>query len=445
MSDVTEQVHSGQAAILQSEARFRIVACGRRYGKTVTCAKEIRDNLLSHQDGWLAWWVAPTYQQAEIGLRTLLDEMPDEFIAKVNRSKLRVECVTGAVVEFKSADKPDNLRGEGVDELVADEAAEIDQYAYENALRPTLTDSEDSRMIAISTPKGRGWFFEFFHRGQSEDWPEYESFRGPTKDNPFINQSDVADAERELPERVFRQEYLAEFVDETGGVFQELDDTLFTATYELPQDGVDPQSEWVEPPFATGVDFARHEDYRVILTLDSAGRVMHFDRNQGETWPQIQRVVEDVADRYQGVVGVDASRDNKIVADLEASGINIEPVQFSPKRKRELIENLIASVEAGELTSPVIDSLRTELEVFEYDVTRGGNIRYDAPEGFHDDTVDALAIANDVQRHAAKVNVGRTARAGGGEDYGDSDGDAIKEAVDKYKQQYRNAQNGGKW
>ena len=140
-------------------------------------------------------------------------------IESVNRSKLRVEATTGAVVEFKSADKPDNLRGEGVDLLVADEAAEIDQYAYENALRPTLTDSEDSRMIAISTPKGRGWFFEFFQRGRSEDWPEYEAFQGPTTENPFINQSDVDTAERELPERVFRQEYLAEFVEETGSVW----------------------------------------------------------------------------------------------------------------------------------------------------------------------------------------------------------------------------------
>ena len=438
MAEIDEQVHAGQAEILQSDARFRIVACGRRWGKTVTCAKETRDNLLQHGDGWLAWWVAPTYQQAEIGLRTLRDEMPEDFITDVNHSKLRVEAVTGATIEFKSADKPDNLRGEGVDFLIADEAAEIDQYAYENALRPTLTDSEDSRMIAISTPKGRGWFFEFYQRGRSDDWPEYAAFTGTTRENPFINQSDVDDAKRELPDRVFRQEYLAEFIDETGGVFEGLDEHLFTATYELEDfDG--------DPPYATGVDFARHQDYRVICTLDAGGNVVQFDRAQHETWPEIQDRVVAVAESYPGVVAVDASRDNKIVADLEAAGVDIEPVQFSPSRKRELIENLITAIENGELTAPEIDPLRTEMEVFEYDVTRGGNVRYDAPEGFHDDTVDALALAVDARTHASRTDVATTARAGGPDDDNDSDGARIREAVRQYQEQYRQASGGGKW
>jgi hypothetical protein len=380
-------------------------------------------------------------------LRTLIDETPDEFIRDVNRSKLRVTAVTGAVCEFKSADKPDNLRGEGVDLLVADEAAEIDQYAYENALRPTLTDSEDSRMIAISTPKGRGWFFEFYQRGRSDEWPDYEAFQGPTTENPFINQSDVADAKRELPDRVFRQEYLAEFVDETGGVFSDLDDYLFTGTYELPPDGVDPSAEWVTPPFATGVDLARHEDYRVAVTVDRNGHIVQFDRNQGETWPEIQRAVKRISDRYPGVVAIDASRDNKLVSDLEAAGVPIEPVKFSAQRKRDLIENLIAAVEGEELTAPEIQTLRTELEVFEYDVTRGGNLKYDAPEGFHDDTVDALAMAVDARPRAARQDVATTARMGGDDEYGDSDGDALKEAVSEYQQAYRDANGGrgGKW
>jgi len=444
-TEINEQVHEGQAAILQSDVRFRVVACGRRWGKTVTCAKEIRDQLLTHGDGWLAWWVAPTYQQAEIGLRTLLDETPDDFIESVNRSKLRVEAVTGATCEFKSADKPDNLRGEGVDELVADEAAEIDQYAYENALRPTLTDSEDSRMIAISTPKGRGWFFEFFQRGRSDDWPEYEAFQGPTSENPFINQSDVTTAKRELPERVFRQEYLAEFVDETGGVFEDLDEHLFTAEYDLPlspADAVaDPDALAAEPPYATGVDFARHQDYRVAVTVDAAGRIVNFERDQHETWPQIQQAVEDIAADYPGVVAVDASRDNKIVADLEAAGVAVDPVRFSPQRKRELIENLITAIENEELSAPEIPALRSELEVFEYDVTRGGNIRYDAPEGFHDDTVDALALAADARTEAARQGAATTARMGEDTDTGKG---PIEDAVAEYQRQYRDAQRGWK-
>jgi len=151
-----------------------------------------------------------------------------------------------------------------------------------------------------------------------------------------------------------------------------------------------------------------------------------------------------VSDRYPGVVAVDASRDNKIVSDLEADGVNVEPVKFSAQRKRELIENLITAIESEELSAPEIPDLRHEMQVFEYDVTRGGNLRYDAPAGFHDDTVDALALANDVRDAAARTNVAKTARSGGGEDYGDSDGDAIREAVDQYRRQQRDVK-GGKW
>jgi len=92
-------------------------------------------------------------------------------------------------------------------------------------------------------------------------------------------------------------------------------------------------------------------------------------------------------------VTIDASRDNKLVADLEAAGVRIEPFTFGGGKKQDLIENLIATVEAGELAAPEIPSLRSEMEVFEFDVTRAGNVRYDAPEGFHDDTIDSLALA----------------------------------------------------
>ena len=108
----------------------------------------------------------------------------------------------------------------------------------------------------------------------------------------------------------------------------------------------------------------------------------------------VQNRIESAAAEYDGIVAIDASRDNKIVADLADAGLAIEPVKFSPKRKRELIEDLIARVEAGELTAPEIPQLHHEMGVFEYEVKPSGTVRYDAPEGFHDDTVDALALAS---------------------------------------------------
>jgi len=386
MVTITEQVHPGQAEILDSPARFRTVACGRRWGKTELCAIEARDELCENGEGYLVWWVAPTYQQAKIGFRKFRKRMPDELMADINRSNLRIQAVTGAVIEFKSADRPDNLRGEGVDELIIDEMGDIATYAWENALRPTLSDSDDSRMIAIGTPKGRNMFHELFERGKSDDWPQYDSWNLPTTENPFISQSDVQEAKQTLPDRVFQQEYMAQFLDESGGVFTNIDDNLFTESFDI-------ATYEGEGPYHIGVDLARHQDFRVIIAIDTYGTIVEFSRDQGETWPQIQREINRVAAQYDGEICIDASRDNKLVSDLETDGLDITPVTFSPKTKTNLIENLIAGLEAKELSSTEINQLRHELSIFEYDTTRAGNIRYNAPEGFHDDCVDALALA----------------------------------------------------
>jgi len=102
------------------------------------------------------------------------------------------------------------------------------------------------------------------------------------------------------------------------------------------------------------------------------------------------------SDHGDAPVAIDATRDNKLVADLETAGVDIRPVTFSAQRKQALVENLAGALEAGEVTVPADTILATELSVFEYETTRAGNIRYGAPDGHHDDTVDALAMAYDL-------------------------------------------------
>jgi hypothetical protein len=400
--------HPGQRDVLASDARFRIVACGRRWGKTEMSAYEAA-RYLGVPDA-LVWWVAPTYDIADIGFAAVEDALPGPLVAEVKRSKPKsITLKNGSMVSFRSADREDSLRGEGLDLLILDEAAMVPERAWANELRPTLTDTRGD-MVAISTPKGRGWFYRWFERGQTEDHPDAASWRAPTAENPHIDAEEIEAAKREVPDRVFEQEYLARFLDESGGVFTDLDTHLFKDgwEYDLPI-----PAEYTVGPFATGVDFARHQDYRVIITLDGAGRVVYFDRSQHETWPQIQAEVEDVAARYPGVVAVDASRDNKIVSDLETAGLHIEPVQFSATRKRGLIEDLVARIEAGDLTAPELPQLRHELEIFEYDVTAAGNVRYQAPEGFHDDCVDALALAADAWEESGRHVASSTITLGG--------------------------------
>jgi Terminase-like family. len=118
-----------------------------------------------------------------------------------------------------------------------------------------------------------------------------------------------------------------------------------------------------------------------------------------------------VADEFgQPPVAIDASRDNKLVSDLEREGLDIRPVKFTSGRKQTLVENLAAGMEAGEVVVPSGSILEAELSVYEFSTTRAGNVRYSHPDGHHDDTVDALMMAFDLPAEAgvatARVDLG---------------------------------------
>lgn len=380
--------HAGQRAIMTHDARFRIVACGRRWGKSEMCAHLALERALE-EPGSEIWWVAPTYDDAnDYGfdkMRPLLS--PDVVAGEPKRTKPRaIDLVNGSTVSFRSAEREDSLRGGGVDFLVIDESGAVPERGWTEELRPTLSDTLGD-MVAIGTPKGRNWFYRWYQRGQSADHDDVASWQAPTYQNPHVPDSEIDAAKGDMPERVFRQEYLAEFVDESGGVFQDVRERN-VAEYDL-------AAATGEGPYTIGVDFARFQDWTVVVALDATGRVVAFERLNQTTWTRIQDVVERVAETYApNTVALDATRDNKIVADLEAGGLNVDPVSFSAATKRTLIENLITRLETGEVTLPAsANVLVNELEVYEFDMSESGRVRYAAPAGFHDDCVDALALA----------------------------------------------------
>lgn len=389
--------HPGQEKIRDSDARFRIVACGRRWGKTELASHEIFEDASEEMDR-LCWWVAPDYRIADIGFSKVKDLIPPDFIHNIKRTKpKRLDLINGSRIEFRSAGKEDGLVGEGIHSVVIDEASMTPSKAWKKELRPTLSDTMGS-MLAISTPKGRNWFHDYYQRGQSDDenFSEVESWSSPTKENPHIPDSEVEAAERELPERIYLQEYEAEFIDDSGGVFEKVRDRI-VEEYDWPL-----QTE--QHPHYIGVDFARHQNWTVITVLDAQGRLVDWWRKQHISWPRIQLTIEDMYDSYGGRVFVDGSRDNKIISDLENAGVPVEPINFTSQKKTQMIENLILAVEKGEITIPEIPQLISEMQAFEYDTTRAGNVSYHAPDedGFFDDSVDSLALAN-----WARVGAGR--------------------------------------
>lgn len=169
--------------------------------------------------GRRAWWVAPSFPVSKVGWRMIRHLARYRPGAKEHLGDRMVMMPGGGTVQVRSADDPASLRGEGLDKVVIDEVAHIRKFdeVWEQSLRPALSDRL-GRALFISTPKGYNHFYELFKRAEtSGDWA---SFQFPTSANPFIDPQEIEDARKDLPELVFRQEYLAEFVQLAGALFR---------------------------------------------------------------------------------------------------------------------------------------------------------------------------------------------------------------------------------
>jgi hypothetical protein len=379
--------HSAQKIFHQSpnikeRTRFRIAVCGRRFGKTLACANEIIEFALNIYNS-VNWWVAPTYQQSMIAYRLIENALIKTGLIQENlKSEKRILLINGSSIMFKSADNFNALRGEGVNFMVIDEGAMIQREAWEQALRPTLSDKNGSAII-VSTPKGRNWFFELYARGNDEQYPEYKSFNFPTWSNPFIPKEEIDEVKKSLPSDVFRQEYEAQFLEDSAGVFRNIRDCI-SGDFEEP----------TNKSYYVGWDIAKHQDFSVITVLDSHGHVVFFDRfNQIDYSLQIQRV-EAIAKRYKALVLMDSTgAGDPVLEQIRARGVAVEGYQFTNTSKQQLIEHLSVGIEQRLVTFPRIDVLINELMIYQYEITRAGNMRYNAPDGYHDDCVISLALA----------------------------------------------------
>ena len=259
------QPHPGQIAILRHPARFKVVACGRRFGKTETGKILLVERALA---GRIGWWISPTYRMADDVWRSLKASLAGVAIDK-SESMRRLELPGGGVIRVRSGHDPDALRGSGLDLAVLDEAAYLHPDVWRAAIRPALADRRGEALF-LSTPRGRNWFWSLWMHGQTAAHEQWKSWRFPTTANPLIDPAEVQAARDQLPERIFREEYLAEFLDDAGGVFRRVDE----AATARPDDGPAPGERYV-----FGVDWARDADFTCIAVLAvGARRLVALDR-----------------------------------------------------------------------------------------------------------------------------------------------------------------------
>lgn len=423
------QPHPKQYELLNSfnaypHVRFVVGACGTKFGKTYGSTIWLVQEAWTNKNS-LNWWVAPTFSQAKMAYGLVKRLLPlgtyIEYKADMRLTLMEPDGSEHSVLEFKSADNPDSLRGFAVNSFVLDEAARFPYDSFVSVIT-TVTQTMGHGII-ISTPKGRGWFHDVYHRGEKKNadgtdrfyahsatcardysnpdddgcscvgvdpFPEYMSIRMPTWTNPHVKMAAVRDAKRTLPEDVFTQEFAAEFIDDSAGVFRNVKGCIHG----------DFQDYIPGHYYVMGVDLARLRDYSVLTVLDVITKhVVYVERFNKVDWEiQYHRIMR-VAKHYNARVCIDwTGIGDPIVQTLQNAGLDVDPYKIGGSMaKQQLIEKLRVNIENERISIPQnrwTTVMLEELRSYEYTFTEAGRVQYSAPSGGHDDCVISLALAN---------------------------------------------------
>lgn len=210
-----------QWEVFDSDARFRVLIAGRRFGKTHLACVELLTKAAARQNA-NCWYVAPTYRMAkEIAWRQLKGMIPDGWMAASNETELSVLLANGSTIGLRGADKPDSLRGVGLDFVVPDEFAWIEPSAWTDVLRPALADRGGGALF-ITSPAGYNWAYDLYLRGK-EGADGWAAWQFTTLQGGRVPEEELEEARRSLDPRVFRQEFEASFETLQGRVYSNFD------------------------------------------------------------------------------------------------------------------------------------------------------------------------------------------------------------------------------
>lgn len=208
-----------QQEVWEDPTRFKIVAAGRRTGKSRLAAWMLIVNALQANKGHV-FYVAPTQGQArDIMWQTLL-ELGHPVISGSHINNLQIKLVNGATISLKGADRPETMRGVSLKFLVLDEYADMKPDVFEQILRPALTDQKGCAMF-IGTPMGRNHFYELYKYGELDSDETYKTWHFTSYDNPLLDAEEINIAKRSMSSYAFRQEFMASFEARGSEMFKE--------------------------------------------------------------------------------------------------------------------------------------------------------------------------------------------------------------------------------
>lgn len=388
--------HPGQREFLESPAKIKVLACGRRWGKTDACAAQTIIGLSqSHPTKHLI--IAPTLEQSRLlFLRVLwfVERLAERGAGWARSFKCRhtpypTLRVGEHQVSARSGHIGMSLRGGEATNIVVDEAAYLPEEVVTEVAMPMLA-TTDGCLSMISTPNGLNHFWRFYQmgtRGEHGIW----SRSGPSSESPHVSASFLKVQRQLISDRAYRVEYECEFLESSSTVFS-IEAVQQCLTTRLPV--------WEDAVVCAGVDWARYEDYTAVAVLSGSrdgASLAELRRISRMSWSGQVEAIAEILSKYSGVrVLCDATGVGDPIVEMLRSRLpnaQVEPAVFTWSFKADLIDNLAWLFENRSLRMQPDPELLRELQHYEARPRQSGKSSLGARQGFHDDLVTALALA----------------------------------------------------
>jgi hypothetical protein len=381
------------------------VACGSKYGKSLSASANL-SNAAMRKRGKKWRWIAPIYEQSKVGMDYFRKILPPSPHTHFRDGDMRIELpYIDSQIQFWHCKNPMSLEGPGIDGNIFDEAAKC-PYEAVAAAQTTVTFTRGPQGY-FSTPLGKNWFYkECMEAKEHMAWctkngklPKRIFLTAPTHHNPKIDKRIIREAKRALPDRLFRQYYMAEFMDD-GSVFIGFRDCVRGPLIEV-SGGI---QRWVDPTAKQhtafiGVDWAKKNDFTVITALaivDGKPKCLGFMRFQGLTYPAAVKELYSFSKEFKTIANIrhDKTGVGEAIDDMLAgTGLPYEGVVFTNLSKSAMVNELIMGFQRADIILPYWQEMVGELESYSVEVNDLGTPRYSAPGNLHDDIVSSLMLA----------------------------------------------------
>ena len=334
------------------------------------------------------WHVFPTYAEAKDAVwrdpQMLFNIIPEEFIEKRNEAELIVYFKNGSYLQLKGADTPERLLGAGPVGVVLDEYAMMKRETWDRVVQPILRQNEGWCWF-VSTPKGKNHLWELYQKAKANP-VEWSTYYLRADKSGIFTESQLDAARLSMPESLFNQEMLCEWLEGEGSVFRGVRQ-IMNATPEPPKTG---------HYYVMGVDLAKVRDYTVITIFDTAtNNQVYQDRFNKLEYPyQKQKIIQTAKHYNNAIVQIDATGlGDPITDDLLRAGVIVDPIKITEPLKKEMVEKLSIWIEQRKIRLINLTETAFEFDNFSYVMGPTGRIRYGAIGQLHDDIVMANALA----------------------------------------------------